>query len=241
MQPIIVETWGDFACFTRPETKVERLSYPVMTPSAARGVLDAIYAKPEEFSWRISRIEVLRPIRFIALRRNEVKEKINVNAVSKAMRGGETPVIICDATEEITGTDMAGRTQRQTMALRDVRYRIYARIQPRPAFAGKLAALEAQAERRIKSGKCFYQPFFGLREFVAYFSPPTEGGFLPVDETQDLGLMLYDVFNLDECVIGFAKPFITAFEAHLERGVMEVPDWDSSRVLKPPAVGSSPC
>ncbi|PKO21857.1 MAG: type I-C CRISPR-associated protein Cas5, partial [Chloroflexi bacterium HGW-Chloroflexi-1] len=195
MQTFVVEVWGDFACFTRPETKVERFSYPVMTPSAARGVLDAIYAKPEEFGWRIDRIDVLNPIKFIALRRNEVKEKINANAVKKGMTGGDGPIILCDATQATTGSDMMGRTQRQTMALRDVRYRIHAHIHPRPGAEGRPRALEEQAARRITGGKCFYQPYLGCREFVAYFEP-AHAEVQPVAESVDIGWMLYDVFDL---------------------------------------------
>ncbi|MGI5877714.1 MAG: CRISPR-associated protein Cas5, partial [Christensenellales bacterium] len=103
MKQFLVEVWGDLACFTRPETKVERMSYPVMTPSAARGLLDSIYCKYTEFGWRIDRIEVLRPIRYIALKRNEVKDKIGDQAIARAMRGGEAPIIVGDATKEMTG------------------------------------------------------------------------------------------------------------------------------------------
>jgi CRISPR-associated protein Cas5d len=211
---------------------VERFSYPVMTPSAARGVLDAIYAKPEEFGWRIEKIEVLNPIKFMALRRNEVKEKINANAVKRAMAGGDGPIILCDATQELTGSDMMGRTQRQTMALRDVRYRIHTHIHPRPVAANRLRALEEQAGRRIASGKCFYQPYLGCREFVAYFEPASDR--IPLaTESVDIGWMLYDVFNLDQVVVDEARPFISLFHARLERGVLAVPAWESELVRKP--------
>ena len=141
----VIEVWGDLACFTRPEMKVERFSYPVMTPSAARGILDAIYCKPIEFGWRIDRIEILKPIRYIALRRNEVKEKINVNALRAPMsRGGEVTPIVADATRDMVGSDQQGRTQRQTMALVDVHYRIHAHMQPRAEFAGNLKVLTQQ-------------------------------------------------------------------------------------------------
>jgi CRISPR-associated protein Cas5d len=238
MQKFVVEVWGDFACFTRPETKVERFSYPVMTPSAARGVLDAIYAKPPEFGWRIERIEVMEPIRFIALRRNEVKEKINLNSARAAMSSkGEPPVIICDATDDLTGTDMRGRTQRQTMALRRVRYRIHAYIQPRPGHEGQRRALEEQAGRRIASGKCFYQPYLGCREFVAYFAP-AEDEARPVGETIDIGWMLYDVFDLDQVIVDVAPPFVSLFRAELKAGVLDVPPWESAAVRKPPRRGA---
>jgi len=232
MQTFIVEAWGDFACFTRPEAKVERFSYPVMTPSAARGVLDAVYAKPEEFGWRIDRIEVLNPIKFIALRRNEVKEKINANTVKRAMAGGAAPMVLCDATKEMTGSDMMGRTQRQTMALRDVRYRIHAHIHPRPGSPGRIRALEEQAARRVASGKCFYQPYLGCREFVAYFGPALDET-RPVMESIDIGWMLYDVFDLDRVVRDEARPFISLFQASLDKGVLDVPAWESDQVHKP--------
>lgn len=235
MKVIKIEVWGDFAVFTRPETKVERFSYPVMTPSAARGILDAIYSKPTEFGWRVVCIEVLNPISFIPLRRNEVKEKINVHQVISAAKGGEPPLILADATKEIAGTDKKGRTQRQTMALRDVCYRIHARIQPRHGFETRQKAFEEQAIRRIVNGKCFYQPFMGCREFVAYFGPA--GDSLPIKTNLDIGFMLYDVFNLDRVDIGNAKPFISLFQAKLENGVLNVPDWNSIHVKKPDIQG----
>lgn len=232
MREFVLEVWGDLACFSRPETKVERLSYPVITPSAARGLLDSIYCKYNEFGWRVDRIEVLRPIRYIALRRNEVKDRISVRAVEQAMRGGDAPMIIADATKEMTGTDTAGRTQRQMMALRDVRYRIHAHIHPRAGFEGRLRQLEDQAERRISGGKCFCQPCFGMKEFPAFFAF-SDGKTPPADETVDIGYMLYDVFDLDTAIKDEAQPFISLFHAKLERGVLEVPPWDSADILKP--------
>lgn len=233
MKDFIIEAWGDLACFTRPEAKVERFSYPVMTPSAARGLLDAIYVKPKEFCWRIERIEVLKPIRFIALRRNEVKDKISQAAVNKAMKGGtEAPVIIADATKDLVGSDQQGRTQRQTMALKDVRYRIYARIQPRKGFEVKLKGIMEQAQRRIESGKCYYQPYFGCREFAAYFEPSSMQ-HQPIKENLEIGWMLYDVFDLDDMQKDYAEPLISLFKAELKEGVLEVPDWASGQVIKP--------
>jgi CRISPR-associated protein Cas5d len=228
---IILEAFGDFACFTRPEAKVERFSYPVITPSAARGLLDAIYAKPLEFSWRIDKIEILKPIKYIALKRNEVKEVISENSIKRAMRGGDAPLILADNTRELSGSDQVGRTQRQTMALCDVRYRIYAHIHPRPGFEGRMKALEEQAWRRIESGKCFYQPYFGCREFVAFFE--SASNYKPIQETLDLGYMVYDVFNLDEVVIDNAKPYISVFKGKIVNGILEIPTWDSDLVKKP--------
>lgn len=227
-----LDVWGDFACFTRPETKVERFSYPVMTPSAARGLLDSIYSKYNEFCWRIDRIEVMKPIKFIALKRNEVKEKITFSSVQKAMNGAEGPLIIADATKEMTGGDTAGRTQRQTMALYDVRYRITAHIHPRTGFESKLADFEKQAERRISHGKCFCQPCFGCREFPAFFSL-ADTVACPIDESMDIGYMVYDTFDLDAVVKDEGKAFVSLFKAELVHGVLDIPPWGSDLVLKP--------
>lgn len=230
-----LETWGHLACFTRPELKVERMSYPVMTPSAARGVLDAIYSKPVEFGWRVDRIEVMNPIRYLPLRRNEVKEKVSVSVLQSAMHnGGAVATIIADATKEMVGNDQQGRTQRQTMALVDVRYRIHAHIQPRPAFAAHLTALIEQARRRMEGGKCFYQPYLGCREFPAFFQlVDADDGAKPEPINLDLGHMLYDVFDLNEArTDGFAPPRISLFRAQVVDGVLEVPAYESDSVLK---------
>ena len=132
---ISVTVWGDLACFTSPTTKVERLSQAVPTPSAARGILSSIYSKPKEFFLMVTKIEVLKPIRYISVRRNEVKSILGNNM------------------EPISAEDE--RTQRQTVFLYDVRYRITAQIVPRPDYHGTVEQLYAQAERRIKGGKCF--------------------------------------------------------------------------------------
>lgn len=213
MKEIQVEVWGDFGCFSRPESKVERLTYPVITPSAARGILSAIYSKPPEFYWQVKKIEVLKPIRYISIKRNEV---IN----SKIGRSMKSMLV-----EE-------SRTQRQTVALKDIRYRITAEIIPQKDFKGTVNQLYEQALRRIRSGKCYYQPSFGLREFVCYFSEPTDAVPIPCDI--DLGIMLYDVFDLHKFkVTEKAEPYVTVFKARLERGILHVPDFDSDEVLKP--------
>lgn len=231
----ILEVWGDFACFSRPELKVERFSYPVITPSAARGIFDAIYAKPVEFRWAVTRIEMLKPPSYIALRRNEVKEKANVNAVFSWMDGKADPEPIwADGDRDLLGTDERGRTQRQTMALKDVRYRLHAEIRPWPGFEGRQAALEAQFRRRAESGKCFQQPFFGCREMPAFFrlaGPEREG---PFDFSQDVGLMLYDVFDLSRPGGAHDRPAVSLFRAVVKNGVLDVPDYASPDVLKVP-------
>lgn len=243
MQPQmqVLEAWGELACFTRPELKVERFSYPVITPSAARGIFDAIFCKPNrdptkaEFRWQIKRIEILRPPQYIALRRNEVKEKISVDRVSSWMTGKELPEPIwADGTKEMLGTDMKGRTQRQTLALKDVRYRLHAEIRPHPAFADRLRGLEAQFQRRARGGKCFYQPYFGCREFPAYFElvEPDEPLAKPVSIDLDIGLMVYDTFDLSTPDDAWARPCISVFQAVIKGGILEVPDYDSHDVLK---------
>lgn len=230
MKQFVLEVWGDFACFTRPETKVERFSYPVMTPSAARGFLEAIYAKPIEFCWRIDKIEVLNPIKFIPLKRNEVKERIPSIRDNIVQRGGEFQLIAADD----TGGDAKGRTQRQTIALKDVRYRIHAHIVLRRGFEHMLKGIEEQATRRIVNGKCYYQPYFGCREFSGYFEfAKDEGLSLNNNSDMDIGFMLYDVFDLDKVIIGNAPPFISLFYAELKDGILDIPSWESNLVKKP--------
>jgi len=229
----VLQVWGDLACFTRPELKVERFSYPVMTPSAARGIFDAIYCKPNEFRWQVTRIEVLKPPAFIALRRNEVKEKVSVNAVLKYMKKGTPPEPIwADGDRDLTRSDEKGRTQRQTMALRDVAYRVHARIRPWPGFEKRQAAFDAQFRRRAGRGKCFFQPYLGCREFPAYFTlleapPPVEN-----DVTIEIGLMLYDVFDLSRPGRPEDPPAISLFRATVRNGVLHVPEYESPDVLK---------
>lgn len=243
MNEIKIEIWGDFACFSRPESKVERLTYPVITPSAARGILSAVYSKPVEFYWQIRQIEVLKPIRYATFKRNEViNSKISKKNMEILKDGwqifvDETTVKTIDSNgkEKKTGTEH--RTQRQTVALRDVRYRITAEIIPRPDFKGTVNQLYEQAKRRIHSGKCFFQPSLGLREFVCYFDEATDDE--PINESMDIGFMLYDVFDLHKYeVTKTAEPYVSVFHAVLENGVMNVPDFDSSEVLKPERGGS---
>jgi len=231
----VLEVWGEFACFTSPVMKVERFSYPCPTPSAARGIFDAIYCKPAEFRWQVRRIEVLALPRYIALRRNEVKEKANAEAVARWANGREQPEPIwADGTEDITGSDRRGRTQRQTMALKHVRYRLHGEIQPWPGFERQQAALDAQFRRRALAGKCAWQPYLGVREFPAYFEPVEPGGHAapPVAWDQDLGLMLYDVFDLSRPGTQWDAPAVSLFRARVVAGVIDVPDYASANVLK---------
>ncbi len=130
------------------------------------------------------------------------------------------------------GTDAAGRTQRQTMALKDVHYRIHAAIKPRRNFEHAISSFEAQAERRFSTGKCYAQPYLGCREFVAYFEPATSIA-APLQLTEDIGWMVYDVFDLDSTEIDHAPPFISVFRAQLKDGTLHVPPWESDLVRKP--------
>jgi len=200
MSPTIkLHITGDFACFTRPEMKVERVSYDVITPSAARGVLEAIYWKPQ-FRWRIDKIHVLKPIRFTSVRRNEVADKASAANAKKAMNGTQVKLGI-----EIE----PARQQRAALILRDVAYGIEAGIEildrrfdrggpelPDNDCFGKHLA---QFERRAKSGGHFHHPYLGNREFPAACEwvdhdqefPPTE--IAPANLPKDLGWMLYDL------------------------------------------------
>ena len=209
---VVLEVWGDFACFAMPESKVERLSYSVPTPSAVRGILSSIYSKPREFYWQVNRIEVLNPIRYISFKRNEVKSKVR-----------DKPIY----TDE-------DRTQRQTVALRDVRYRFAASICPREDFSGTAAQLYDQALRRIRGGKTFAQPSLGLKEFVAYFQEgDCTAGPRPIPVDMDLGLMVYDIFDLhDYEVRKKARPQLSLYHCIMEQGVIQVPPYDSPEVLK---------
>ena len=225
MREITIEVWGDFACFSAPYAKVERLTYPFPTPSAARGILSAIYMKPKEFRWQINRIEVLNPIRYTSFKRNEVKNTINPNAPK--------PISI----ESIQKNDV--RTQRQTVALKDVRYRISASIIPRPDFTGREAQLYEQAVRRIRSGKCYFQPSLGLREFVCYFEE-SDGSLPPVRQSMDAGLMVYDLFTPEDTdVTKKTNIKMSLFHAIMENGVISVPPYDSNEVLKEVAYAES--
>ena len=209
---ITLEVWGDLACFSQPASKVERLTYPVPTPSAVRGIFSSIYAKPREFYWQVKRIEVLNPIRYINFKRNEVKSKVR-----------DRPIFTDD-----------DRTQRQTVALLDVHYRFAASICPRKEFHGTMEQLYAQALRRIRGGKTFVQPSLGLKEFVAYFQEgDCESGPKPIPVDLDLGLMVYDVFDLHDWEVRKkTRPRLSLFHCIMEQGVIQVPDYDSPEVLK---------
>jgi|SRR5579884_581527 len=149
---LAVRVWGDYACWTRPEMKVERVTYPIMTPTGARGVLEAIFWKPE-FSWRIHEVDVLKPVQYLSLTRNEVSQRASPTVPSI----------------EIT----QARTQRHALVLRDVAYVIRAQIVLRPHATDDVAKYRDQFRRRIERGACAHRPYLGTREFPAFFAPPT--------------------------------------------------------------------
>lgn len=205
--PVEVQVWGDFACYTRPENKVERVSYPVMTPSAARGVLDAIFWKPQ-MAWRIHEIWVLRPIRYFSIRRNEINTRQSERAARGWLAAGAGGY---DATED--------RAQRHTLALRDVAYRIRADIVVRPGVSDDVAKYRDQFRRRVTRGQAFSRPYLGCREFAAHFGPP-DSAERPITHDEDLGLMLFDLVCTADAS-GHGQPRF--FEARLEGGILRVP------------------
>ncbi|MCR9295043.1 MAG: type I-C CRISPR-associated protein Cas5c, partial [bacterium] len=235
----VLEVWSDFACFTRPEFAVERFSYPCPTPSAARGIFESILFKPE-FCWQITQIELMSPPSYIALRRNEVKDKVSEASI-KLWASGKRAVepIWADADSTTAGTDQKGRTQRQTMALRSPRFRLHARILPRHKTVSS-ARYDEQFIRRASRGKCFQQPYLGFKEFVCFFRmiDDLRKEPRPCRYTQQVGLMVYDVFDLrsdnhrahvDDW--RSVKPSISLFEASIESGILKVPSMDSELVL----------
>lgn len=230
-----LEVWGDYACFTRPEMKVERVSYDVITPSAARAIFEAIFWKPA-IHWKITMIEVLNPIRWISVRRNEVG------------------TVMSDRSDGIYIEN--NRQQRAGLLLRDVKYRLHAELVFIPAGKRKTPArvmpdylmdadekndlksdenpgkYYAMFERRARKGQCFNQPYLGCREFSCAFkyidNPPKEAQAYPaISETRDLGFMLYDMDFTDPQDI---KPAF--FRVNIKNGIIEIPDWDSEEVRR---------
>lgn len=179
---IKLRVWGDYALFTRPEMKVERVSYDVITPSAARGILEAIYWKPA-ICWVVDRIHVMKPVRFENIRRNEVSKKSSIN--NNDMRGEKPVCIFVDHPKT--------RQQRASMVLRDVEYIIEAHFDVTGKDDSDPGKHLAIFERRVKKGQCFHRPYFGCREFPVDFEwcekvpDPTFSG------EQDLGFMLHDI------------------------------------------------
>ncbi len=218
LMSVKVEVWGDYALFTRPEMKVERVSYDVMTPSAARGLLDAIYWHPG-MRWVIDRIYVLNPIQFTNIRRNEVSATISATKVRSAMLGGNTELYI--NTRDCI-------QQRAAMVLQDVHYVIEAHF----VLTDKAGAQDNPGKfrdimrRRLEKGQCYHQPCFGTREFPAHFQtwPGGEPATAYPDEDRELGFMLYDMDYSDRENI---RPQF--FRATLRRGVLDVRDCEVFR------------
>lgn len=219
MQGFCLDVRGDFACFTRPEMKAERVSYDVITPSAARAIFESICWKPA-IRWQVQKVEVLNPIRWFSLRRNEVGSVVSSRSVETAMRSGSGALALY-ADED--------RQQRAGLFLRDVRYRLHARFElTREAGAsdnpGKFADM---FRRRALRGQCVNQPYLGCREFSAQVRLVEDIAAEPaaLDENRELGWILYD--------LDFANPGEPAprfFKAALQQGVMQVPAWDSPEV-----------
>ena len=215
---ISVEVWGDYACFSRPELKTERVSYDVMTPSAARGLLDAIYWHPG-MRWVVDRIHVCAPIRFTNIRRNEVKDIISARNAKAAMESG---VEIYLATSESI-------QQRAAMVLRDVRYVIDAHFEmtARATPTDNPGKFQDIMRRRVEKGQFHHQPCFGVRELPAQFKPCEELPPCPEELSgeKDLGWMLLDLDYSD-------RENITPrfFRAVLRDGVLEVPPMYSQEV-----------
>lgn len=205
-----LEVWGDYACFTRPEMKVERVSYDVMTPSAARAIFESILWKPA-LRWNVTKIEVLNPIKWISIRRNEVGKKVSSPTTKQLAGESGQPMGIFIEDE---------RQQRAGLFLRDVRYRIHGYFELIPPEKRKAnqsilpevwadeeeqmevvrmdetcAKYAAMFKRRAKNGQCFHRPYLGCREFACDFRliDPKMESVEPVNETYDLGFMLYDM------------------------------------------------
>ena len=217
-----LEVWGDWACFTRPELNVERVSYDVITPSAARAIFEAILFKRYAMRWQITKIEVINPIKWTTIRRNEV------GAVA-----GKSPIYIEDK-----------RQQKNSLLLKDVRYRIYAKLvfipvknRSKEAFGKHQPGNDENPmkyyqmfERRASQGQCFTQPYFGCREFSASWKyiDTTEDLTSPLNEDRDLGIMLYDM-DFDK---NPKNPDAMFYRAKMEQGVIVVPNKDSEEVLR---------
>lgn len=219
---IRLHVWGERACFTRPEMKSERVSYDVITPSAARGILEAIHWKPA-IRWHVDRIHVLKPIRFESIRRNEVGSKIAPGSVSAAMKAGSVRGL-----ENFVDED---RQQRATTLLRDVAYVIEAHFTlTKRAGEGDNDGKHLDIfNRRARAGQCFHMPCLGTREFPAFFRLIEHDEALPIsalseeEKNRDLGWMLHDI----DFVNNFTPRF---FRAQMTDGVIQVPAWDDSEV-----------
>lgn len=206
-----IEVWGDYACFSRPEMKTERVSYDIITPSAARGLVEAIYWHPG-LKYHIDRVYLLSPIRFTNIRRNEVKSTLLASAALSAAKGGAAPVLY-------TSADIV---QRASMVLQDVHYVIecHFTMTDKAAPGDNPGKFQDILRRRLNRGQCYHQPCFGCREFPANFREwPADEPIPALPVTQDLGFMLYDLDYSDPGNI--RSKF---FRAKLENGVLDCRD-----------------
>ena len=213
---IQLEVWGPYALFSRPELKVEKVSYDVPTPSAARGIVEAVYFHPG-LRWHIDRIYVLNPISFTSIRRNEVLSKISARNVRQAAQGGRQELYLA-APQEIV--------QRSSLLLQDVHYVIEAHFEmtSKAAPSDNPGKFQDIVTRRMEKGQCYTTPYFGCREFSASFRRWAGGPIETIHETRDLGLMLYDFDYTDPQNI---TP--TYFRAKLENGILNVRDCEVFR------------
>jgi len=213
-----LKVWGENACFTRPEMKVERVSYDVMTPSAARGVLEAILWKPA-ILWRVTQIDVLKPIRWESVRRNEVGAVMSTDLALTAMKRGSGQLGLYVEDE---------RQQRAGLFLRDVAYTIHAffEMTEKAGPEDNIDKFEQIFLRRSEKGQCFQRPYLGCREFCAYFEPIAEDQPLPVPigHSIELGWMLHDQVYDD------GIPAAQFFRARLEDGQMKIPPIEDREV-----------
>lgn len=219
--PLTVEVWGDYACFTRPELKSERFSYEVMTPSAAAGILKAIFWKPE-FDYLVTSIEVLKPIRWFSVRRNEVNSMVTADWIRRAKAD---PAVRYDVEQD--------RDQRNTVGLRDVAYRVHAQVVLLPHATTSAAGYREQFRRRVDRGACFSQPFLGTREFSASFGRATATA--PHPEDRDLGVMLHSIAYEE------TGETYRWFLARLDQGVLHVPRTWLELPASPARSGAGPC
>ena len=208
-----LKVWGDYACFTRPEMKVERVSYDVMTPSAARGILEAIYWKPA-IRWVVDRIHVLNLIRFDNVRRNELASKLALGAIRKAMNDG------CSLVEVFIEED---RQQRAAMILRDVAYVIDAHFEFKGSEDNNPAKHKEMFERRAAKGQCFHHPYLGCREFPSHFEPVEDIPPSVHKGEKDLGWMLHDIDFTKDMEAKF-------FRAVMRDGTIEIPPFNGKEV-----------
>jgi len=213
---IQLEVWGDYALISRPELKVERMSYDVLTPSAARGMVEAIYYHPG-LRWVIDRIYVLNAIQFTSVRRNEVTKKISAFSVRSTAAGGGQPLYLASSQDIV---------QRASVVLQDVRYVIEAHFEmtDRANPSDNPGKFQDIVTRRMEKGQCFHTPYFGCREFPAKFQRWRGGPIPAIDETRDLGLMLYDFDYSDPQNI---TPLY--FRAKLDHGVLDCADCEVLR------------